>query len=256
MAMSPCAGVGDLPVASVPGNLHYGFKAGMTPVLSAHRAAFGANSSTGESVQHNGSDGASADNMPSESDGIHAEFLARHTTDQFLPAYPWYFTINGALGRHTASAVDPVVSIPADGDFAPTHLQWRSAAQQSVDDAFTRVPPAPKARVVSYSHGHSSVSELIGASEPFIGAGSPAGSLYENCRLLYASLADSGSWPGESHSGTAMPEAATRPLRQSPVDQIYDDDLFSENEAAQRITGWTLRLIHSVTAVVTLVLKH
>lgn len=197
----------------------------MTPAFSTHLAAFGANSSTGESVR----EGISADNLPAEGDGINAEFLARHTTDQRLAEYPWYFTIDGALGRHTASAVDPVLSIPAGGDFAPTHLQWRSAAQRSVADA------SPLARVVSRSPRHLSASQIIGASEPITGAGSPAQSLYENCRLLCASLTDPGSCPEQSRFSTAMPEAAAQPLRPSPVDLIHDDDLFSGGEAADAI---------------------
>ena len=201
----------------------------MTPAFSAHLAAFGTNSSAGESAR----EAISADNLPAEGNGINAEFLARHTMDQRLAEYPWYFTIDGAFGRHTANAVDPVLSIPAGGDFAPTHLQWRSAAQRSVADASSRAHPAPLARVVA--PGNSSASQIIGATEPVTGAGSPAESLYENCRLLCASLTDPGSCPEQSLFSTAMPEAAAQPLRHSPADLIYDDDLFSEGEAADII---------------------
>ena len=209
----------------------------MTPVLSAQFAVIGTNSPVGESVQQCGSGGVSADNLPSEVDGINSGFLARHTTDQRLAEYPWYFTIDGALGRHTASAVDPVVSIPAGGDFAPTHLQWRSAAEQSVDDASSRVHPTPISRVVTHSPGHSSASQAIGTTEPITWAGSPAESLYDNCRLLCASLAGLGSLPAESHSSTAMSEAAAHPPGQSPFDQVFNDALVSGDEAADIITG-------------------
>lgn len=209
----------------------------MTPTFSAYLAAFDTNPSMGESVRHGVSGVISADNAPSEGDGINSEFLARHTADRHLAQYPWYFTIDGTLGRHTATAVDPVVSIPAGGDFAPTHIQWRRAAEQSVDDASIRVHPTPIARVVSHSPGHSSASQIINAIEPITGAGSPAESLYENCRLLCASLTESGSWPEEGRSSTAIPEAAAQPLRHSLADLIYDDDFFSEGEAADIVTG-------------------
>ena len=209
----------------------------MTPASSAHLAPFGTNSTIEGSGRHCVSGSTSADSLPSEGDGINSEFLARHATDQRLAEYPWYFTIDGALGSHTASAVDPVVSIPAGGDFAPTHLQWRSAAEQSVDDASSRALPGPISRVVTHSPRHSSASQIIGTTEPITGAGSPAESLYENCRLLCASLTELGSRPEESRSNTAMPEAAAHPLWQPPVDLIYDDGLVSGGEAEDITSG-------------------
>ena len=77
----------------------------------------------------------SADSLSSDGDGISSDFLARHTTDRSLTEYSQFIRYSDALRSYTASAVDPVLSIPVRENFVPTHLQWRCASDPSVDDA-------------------------------------------------------------------------------------------------------------------------
>ena len=95
----------------------------MTPANSTSFAANGADSSlTVEGFN------VSVGGLSSGGDGFSSDFLARHTTDsRFTPQ-------NDSLNRYTASAVDPVLSIPVREDFAHTHLQWRCASEPAEDD--------------------------------------------------------------------------------------------------------------------------
>ena len=101
----------------------------MTPANSTSFAAYGAGSADSPVREAVKGFNVSVDNLLSSGGGISPDFLARHTTDRSLGDYSQLLDRSGALGRYTASAVDPVLSIPVRDDFVPTHLQWRYASE-------------------------------------------------------------------------------------------------------------------------------
>ena len=103
---------------------------GMTPANSTNFAPYGAGSVGSPARGFN----APVGSLSPGGDGVSPDFLARHTTDRSLTEHSRFIRANDALSRYTASAVEPVLSIPVGEDFVTTLLQWRCASEPAEED--------------------------------------------------------------------------------------------------------------------------
>ena len=106
----------------------------------------------------------SASDLSSESLDSAFQFQAWHTSG--LEESPQSFQANDVWRRYTAWVVDPVISIPAGENIAPTQLQWRFASEQLVN--MLAVSPVEMVAYPHSSDGTSFAGVTMGVALPIM----------------------------------------------------------------------------------------